>query len=144
MGQAQKLVDQLWEHFESGAVDRLHEICEPDLLTTMPGSPPLHGPQATVDVLRMYIAAFSDMKHEVLETIESEDGIAVRLRVSGTQTGAMQMPQSTLPPTGRSVVWDSENFVKIRNGRIAEWRTYYDQLEALKQLGLMTETAPVG
>jgi predicted ester cyclase len=63
--------------------------------------------------------------------------IAVRLFVRGTHTGPLNGPDGTIPATGREVVWDSVDWVKIENGKIASWNVYEDGMAFMAQLGLL-------
>jgi hypothetical protein len=46
-----------------------------------------------------------------------------------------------IPPTGRQVVWESCDYVKLDGGRLRAWHTYFDQVAFLVQLGLMPAPA---
>ncbi|HKG27378.1 MAG TPA: ester cyclase, partial [Thermomicrobiales bacterium] len=87
--------------------------------------------------------AFPNIRHQFLDSIESGDKVAVELEVTGTHIGTFRTPQGDVPATGRSVVWDSTDFVTLRDGKIASWHTYFDQMAFLAQLGLLPEPAAI-
>src|SRR3954452_12032776 len=128
MGQAKTLVDRLWATLESQRFEELGEICSPEIAVTMPGGISLRGVDQLGQVLRAYFAAFPNMRHEVIDFVEAGEKIALELRVSGSQTGTMQTPNSPIPPTGRQVIWASVDFVTIASDKIPSWHAYYDQL----------------
>jgi len=45
-------------------------------------------------------------------------------------------PFGELAATGKRVRWESVEIVRVRDGKIASWRSYFDQLEALTALGV--------
>jgi len=139
MGQARTLVDQWWTSFEADRLDDAARLCQPDVETTLPGGMRLHGTETLTAVLATFREAFPDIRHEIVDTVEAGDKIAVELKVSGTHTGPFRTPQGDVPPTGRPVVWESVDVVTVRDGKIASWHTYFDQMAFLAQLGLVPE-----
>jgi predicted ester cyclase len=90
--------------------------------------------------LEGYLAAFGGFRHEVIDWVESGDTIALELHVRGTHTGALP-PQGEVEPTGSEVLWESADYVKVREGRIRSWHVYSDNLAVMAQLGLVPATA---
>jgi predicted ester cyclase len=141
MGQAKAVVDKLWVALESQRLEDLGAICSPEIAVTMPGGIHLCGLAALGQMLGAYLAAFPDLRHEVVDVVEAGDKIALELRVTGTHTGTMQTPNGPIPATGKPVTWDSVDLVTVAGGKIASWHTYFDQLAFLGQLGLLPEPA---
>jgi hypothetical protein len=57
--------------------------------------------------------------------------------MAGTNAGPMVSPEGEMPPTGRRVGIRMAFILRVRpNGLIEEDRTYFDEAEFLKQLGL--------
>ena len=133
-------------HGKKEQLELLHTVTTPDCDVSMPGGMRVEGPEQLTSLLRAYFSAFPDFRHAIVDSVESPAGdkIAVELRITGTHTGPMQMPEGEIPATGRSVVWESVDLVTVRDGKIAAWHTYYDQLAFLQQLGLVPEPAGVG
>jgi predicted ester cyclase len=101
----------------------------------------LRGRDALLGMLSAYRTAFPDLRHDVLPHVESDNTIAIELRVSGTHTGPMQMPQGTVPATGKHVVWDSCDYIRVRGGKVHTWHVYHDSVAFLTALGLLPPTA---
>lgn len=141
MGQAKTLVDGLWAALESQRFEELGAICSPEAAIVMPGDLRLRGVDQLTQILRAYLAAFPDLRHEVVDFVEAGNKIALELRITGTHTGTMQTPNGPIPPTGRQVVWESVDFVTVVDGKIATWHAYYDQMAFLGQLGLLPAPA---
>jgi ketosteroid isomerase-like protein len=136
MGQAKDVVDRVWAAMEAGELDALQPLLDPDIEFRM-------GPEAGKGwgffrpFLEGYLRGFPDLRHEELDHVELGDTIALELLVRGTHAGPLQTPQGELPPTGRDVVWESVDYVKVRDGRIASWHVYTDSLAFMTQLGLV-------
>ncbi len=135
MGQARQLVDRYWRAFEAGDFDRVREIFSPD--SVMHGSGfSARGADEIAGVLSAYKTAFPDLRHVETSYVESGDSIAIELRVTGTMTGPMASPQGALPPTGKSLDLPASDHVTVRDGKIRTWRSYFDNMEFMRQLGL--------
>jgi steroid delta-isomerase-like uncharacterized protein len=141
MGQARQIVDQWWSMFEAGRLDETAQVCRPDVEVILPGGLRQHGPAEVIPVLAAFREAFPDIRHEVVDVVEAGDKIAIELKVIGTHTGVFITPQGDVPPTGRTVVWESVDFITLRDGLIATWHTYFDQMAFMAQLGLLPEPA---
>ena len=140
MGHAKQLTDRFWNLFETNQLGEMSELIEADCHFKMPGMD-LHGRAALLQMLTAYRTAFPDLRHTVLHHVEAGDTIAIELRVEGTHTGPMQMPQGSVPATGNKVVWESCDYVRLSNGKIGSWHVYHDSVPFLAALGLMPPSA---
>jgi ketosteroid isomerase-like protein len=132
-----QIVDTFWKTFGAHRFDELFrdliaEQCE----LVMPGMPALRGHAPIRQMFEAYARAFPDLACTPLHTIESSDTHAGEARYSGTHRGSLTTPQGDLPPTGRSVSWESADVVRIADGKIVSWHIYHDPLELLAQLGV--------
>jgi steroid delta-isomerase-like uncharacterized protein len=142
MAEAKDLIDGFWSALERHDWDAVGGRVDAQGECVMPGGMRIPGAQI-VPFLQAYVAAFPDLRHEVVDYVENGDGIAVELRVTATHTGPFHTPQGTVPATGRPMVWKSVDFIRIADGKIRSWHTYFDQLTFLQQLGLMPAPEPV-
>ena len=136
MGEAKKVVDRLWEMVEGGNTAAMVEVVDADCDVRMPGIsfkgvPPLQ------QMLATYLVAFPNLRHDVKSCVEAGDTIALELEVSGTHSGPWQVPQGTIPATGKKLVWESCDYVRVRNGKIVSWHVYHDTLPFMTALGLI-------
>lgn len=136
METAKAIVDRLWSALEAKDLVGIRELCLDSTETAMPGGVRTIGPDQLVSLLHMYNVAFPDLRHEIVNYVEAGNKIAVELRTIATHTGPMQTPNGTIPPTGKSVVWESVDMITISGDKIASWHAYFDQLAFLMQLGL--------
>jgi predicted ester cyclase len=136
MGEAKQIADRVWQIIESNQLDKLSEVMDADCHFKMPGME-FRGVGALKQALGAYLAAFPDLKHAVLHHVESGDTIALELNVTGTHTGPMVTPQGTIPATGKKVVWESCDYVRLKGGKIASWHVYHDSVPFMTALGLI-------
>jgi steroid delta-isomerase-like uncharacterized protein len=137
MGRATDIVDQWWKTFEQGDFDALAKLVAPDAEVTMPGGLRLRGPAELVPVLAAYRSGFPEMRHEIVSAVETDDAIAVELKITMAHTGVFVTPAGELPPTGKTVLLDACDVVRLSpDGTIASWHAYFDQASLMGQLGL--------
>jgi len=75
------------------------------------------------------------------EMIVKEDKIVSRWKAEGTNTGPLNTPLGTLPPTGKKVQFLGVFIIHIVNGKIVEEWLYFNQASLLQKLGF-TLTPP--
>jgi steroid delta-isomerase-like uncharacterized protein len=141
MGQAKDAIEQWWSLFEADRLEETAQVCQPDVEVWLPGGMRQHGPAEVIAALGAFREAFPGTRHEIRDLVESGNKVAVELVVTATPTGTFRTPQGDVPATGRSVVLESVDLVTLRNGKIASWHTYFDQMAFLAQLGLLPEPA---
>ncbi len=84
----------------------------------------------------MAFKAFPDW-HETIEDIIAEgDKVWVHVKATGTHTGEWL----GIPPTGNKVTSEMVDIYRIVNGKHVEGRFVTDQLDFLKQLGIIEYT----
>jgi predicted ester cyclase len=84
----------------------------------------------------MAFKAFPDW-HETIEDIMAEgDKVWIRVTTTGTHTGEWM----GIPPTGKKVTSEMVDIYRIMNGKHVEGRFITDQLNFLKQLGIIEYT----
>jgi predicted ester cyclase len=138
---AKEITDKIWGSTESDDFDGFEALLHPDGFE-------FHGVGAHISdrgemrqFIEAYKEAFPDLRHEVLDYVESGDTIALELRVRGTHRGTLRGPQGEIPATGREVLWESADYVKVRDAKVVSWHVYNDTLAFMVQLGLMPEPA---
>lgn len=136
MAQLKDLTDRFWKHFEANEPTKLDELIDDDCLFKMPGVE-MHGRAAVQGMLAGYRQAFPDLRHTVKHFVEAGDTIAIQLEVVGTHTGPMVTPDGTIPPTGKRVVWDSCDYIRVKGGKFISWQAYHDPTAFMKALGLL-------
>ena len=83
---------------------------------------------------------FSDMKVEVLNNVESGNTVVTEMKMSGVNTGDMEMPDgSKIPATGKPVEMRGCQVAEFEDGKMTKATQYYNMMTMMAQLGLMPE-----
>jgi predicted ester cyclase len=92
------------------------------------------GRQAAIDFAATYKDAFPDFFGYVEQIVAEDDFVVSRVRTFGTNTG----PVMGMPPRGRRVEirWVM-TMVRVQSGQIVEEWEVFDQLDYMRQLGVV-------
>jgi ketosteroid isomerase-like protein len=137
-GRALAVVDRFRDAFEAGRLDELEELLDPDSEVRNPFAT-MRGPAEFRAMAEAFTSAFTERSFEILDAVESGDALGVEIHVSGRHTGTFSLPDAEIPPTDERISFSEASIVRISNGRITSWHSYYDQLALMAQLGLMPE-----
>jgi predicted ester cyclase len=102
-----------------------------------------HGKLSTADeIMAIAVApfwqAFPDGAVQTTGAAEANGVITLEHLFTGTHTGPLTMPGGpTVPPTGRSIVFEACTVVRTEDGVIRSWHAYFDQMAMAAQLGLV-------
>ncbi len=80
-----------------------------------------------------YLTGFSDITFTIKDVFGMGNKIAKHWNFKGTHTGSF----FGIPATGKKVDVDGVTLVRMDNGKIAEERDFFDNLEFMQQLGLI-------
>jgi predicted ester cyclase len=111
-----------------------------DIKFEAPGFKASNAHEATAYALR-WLKGFPNGKMTVRHEVVSGPWVVQEITMEGTNTGPLDGPGGKIQPTNRKVVGHGVQVLKIEDGKIAEARIYFDQLDQMAQLGLMP--APV-
>ncbi|GIJ10631.1 ester cyclase [Micromonospora andamanensis] len=128
------LIQQQYEMLLRRDVARLPELYATDARYAMPGV--TVRPTELPALLRTWTGAFPDLRVDPLGAVRTAGGAAVEHLLTGTHTGVLHTPFGTVAPTGRDVSWEVVDVVRVRRGRIAGWRSYFDWGQLMTLLGL--------
>ncbi len=100
------------------------------------------GRAAILEFLRGDKAAFPERNVTIDVIVEQGDTIATEYTSVATNTGPLVMPDGTeLPPTGKQIETKGMELVHMRYGKIAMHHMYWDNMAAIRQLGLLPDSA---
>ena len=93
-------------------------------------------------VFKSLLQAFPDFHFEERSLVAEGDAVAAELIMSGTHTGAPDLPVlggllTGVPPTGRRVSVENIHIYRFQDGVIADHRAVRDDLGLMQQLGLL-------
>ena len=84
-----------------------------------------------------WLSMMSDMKVEILNSVESGNCVAVEMRMTGVNTGELMMPDGTkVPATGKSVEMHGCNVIEFDGEKMSKSTQYYSMMSMMAQLGL--------
>jgi ketosteroid isomerase-like protein len=114
-------------------------LCTEDVVWTDPSAPePFAGRAGVREFVRLTVDAFPDL--HIVETspprwIPASATVLSPYRMTGTMLG----PMDVFAPTGRRVCVDGVDEWTFRGELLCGYRTYYDTIDAARQLGIMPE-----
>jgi predicted ester cyclase len=119
---------------EQGNLDAVDEMYTEDVVEHTPMGD-FSGREAIKDGFRMIHEAVPDYTVTLEDIVAAGDTVAVRLTERGTHTGTLL----GIDPTGNEFEHQTMAFLRIEQGRVAEWWVLPDNLGLLKQLGAFPE-----
>ena len=145
MTSARELAGRAWAAVEAGRIDDLEPLFSPDADFSVAGAAGT-GVAHVRAVFGRHHEGYPDLRHEVVDAVESADGQAVALRLAFTATHARELrgPFGPIAPTGRHLRWTSSDHVRARDGRIVSWHAQFDRLALLQQVGQTDGLAAAG
>jgi predicted ester cyclase len=90
-----------------------------------------------------WLKAFPDGKMTVRTEITSGPWVVQEILMEGTHTAPLESPTGTIAPTFKKVKGYGVQLLRVENGKVAEARIYFDQLDQMQQLGLIPAPATV-
>jgi steroid delta-isomerase-like uncharacterized protein len=110
------------------------EDCE---VIDIPSGMTSYGPDGYKQLILFFVDGFPDSRVEITNLFATEDQAVVEFIGRGTNTGPLHMPTGDLPPTGQPVELRFCDVYRIENGKIVNYRSYYDALSFMQQLGFI-------
>ena len=135
----QKVADKITKTLNSADPVAVANLYAPDAVMIQPDtSEPVRGRDALLKYYQMMFRAVPDWKINFSLVAFHGDTIICEGVGSGTFTGPLSTPEGDVPPTGKKITIKTVFFGKINaDGLIAEDRSYFDNLDYMKQLGLI-------
>jgi predicted ester cyclase len=131
--QNKALVHQFAERLNARDLEGALTLCGPNYIehAAYKGMPA--GVEAVRAFFHMLFAGFPDVQTTLLDTIAEGDKVVLRASSEGTHTG----PYLGTPPTGRRAKWSFIDIHRIADGKIVEHWVEADQMDLMRQLGLV-------
>ena len=122
------------EVINEGKLDVAAEVTTPTTQVHVPFAHPGHGTPGLQKIASGLREGFPDIRVEIDEIVDSGDNVFVRWHTSRqTHTGVYR----GLPPTGKEVRVTALQWFRLENGRIVEFWLEMDQLNAVRQMGVV-------
>jgi steroid delta-isomerase-like uncharacterized protein len=133
------VVRRLFEVWNTGELDEIEQLYAVDYVADYrPHAPLQHGHDAIKGMVQRAHVAFPDYHEELEEMIAEGDKVVVRHTITGTQLGQW----GPLPPTGKPVRFEEIVILRFADGKVVEQRGVVDNLNALRQLGVVPTPPP--
>ncbi|MCH9028313.1 MAG: ester cyclase [Bacteroidetes bacterium] len=132
------LVDKYNSVWETGNVDELDAIFDPNFVRHADASTSAEGLDALKKMIKDFHTAYSDKKLVSEEEIYTKDKFVGRWTFTATNTGPGEMA-----PTGKTIKIWGINIIHFENGKIVEEWDGYDNQTFMEQLGF-TMVSPSG
>jgi steroid delta-isomerase-like uncharacterized protein len=84
------------------------------------------------------LTGFPGIQYTLVTSVADGDAVALRFSVEGVHTGDFR----GLAPTGETITWNHSTFARVACGRISEMWAEIDQLDRLREFGILTEEGP--
>ena len=130
---------QFYDRLNAGDVDGFAALIADDMIEheKIEGLPQTK--EGVIQFFEMFRAAFSDLRMEAEDIIESGDKAWARIRVTGTNDGEFM----GMPATGKSVDLQAVDIVRFNaEGTAAEHWGVTDTMTMMQQLGVVPEGPP--
>jgi ketosteroid isomerase-like protein len=114
-----------------------------DIKFEAPGGVHLNNTHDATAYAMRWLKGFPNGKMTVRHEIVSGPWIIQEFTMEGVHAGPLEGPMGIVPPTHKKVVSKGVQILRVEDGRIAEARLYYDQLDYMSQLGLIPTPALV-
>jgi len=136
-----KVADKIISTINGGDPGAITNLYTQDAVMIQSNEPePVRGHAALLKSYQGLLRAFPGMRVEFPSIMFSGDTIISEGVCRGTFTGPMATPDGEVAPTGKSFKFPMVFLAKISpDGLIAEDRSYFDNLDFIKQLGLIKQ-----
>jgi steroid delta-isomerase-like uncharacterized protein len=126
-------IRRVFDALNRGDLDGWEALLDDSYVVHFPGVPTPLPRAAARQVFEQFFIGFPGLQHTVEDVWATDDRVALRLTIRGTQTGTFQ----GMPPSGKEIAIESINMVRMADGRPVEHWIQYDALGMLQQLGAM-------
>jgi uncharacterized protein (TIGR02246 family) len=141
MSSNRKAYERWVQLYNAGDLEGLADsFTEDGILVTPDGT--AQGRAAILEIMNRGKAAFPDYAVTIDVMVEQGDTIAAEWTWAATNTGPLVRPDGTeMPPTGKRVESKGMDLTQMRDGKLAVYHMYYDNMARAGQLGLLPESA---
>ncbi len=139
MADALQAAKDFIDAFNSHDAQRIREGCADNVVFEAPGGVRVEGPDAATEFGMSFIRAFPDVRLTLRNVFESDGWVAFEAEYEGTHHNTLEGPGGAIPATNRRATGRAAEILRIEDGKVAEERLYFDQLDMLTQLGVLEQ-----
>jgi uncharacterized protein len=124
-----EIVKAAFDAWLRGDIDSMLELVDPEIVVVQPSDLPdavtQHGRAGVLSAIAAWPEEWDDFEIEIVRIVDAGDRVAVRTHQRGRGKGS-----------GVAVEGETWFVFGFRNGRVAEWRMFGEEREALQAAGL--------
>lgn len=143
MPEVKDTTDRFVTAFNAHDETALNSLHAADIKFNAPGGFKATNAKEATAYAMTWLKAFPDGKMKVRSEITSGPWVVQEIAMEGTHTAPLESPNGPIAPTHKKVVGYGVQILKVEDGKIAEARIYFDQLDQMSQLGLIPAPAKV-
>lgn len=126
------------EGVNSGNLDVFDTVAAPDVVYNGATVGDENGLAALKRIYGEALTGFPGIQYVLLTSVGGGDTVAVRYLVEGVHSGEFR----GLEPTGNTITWNHSAFARVACGQITEMWAEVNQLDRLRQFGVLAEAGP--
>ena len=134
-----KIAKEAVETFNKGDWDRSMALLGTGVYNEVGTGRQLRGKAEILPALQGWKKAMPDVKGTVTSAFASGNKAVLEVTWEGTQTGPMEGPGGTLPPSGKRQKTPAAWVFEFEGDKIKESRQYFDMMSLMHQLGAMPQ-----
>jgi len=135
MGDARETVEQFYALFASGDMAAATKLFDASCITLMPSGALSQSEHEAMG--HAFKAGIPDAHMDIDHVVESGEEVVVLGHFRGKQSGDLHSPGGTIPASGRDLDLRFVDYFEVRDGKIVDHQTIFDQMEMLGQLGAL-------
>lgn len=135
MGAALDAVNQFYDSFAKGDMAAADEVFADDCKFEMPPGPLNKAEHRAMG--EAFMAGLPDAHMVIDHALDGGHEVFVEGRFIGTHSGDLVSPDGTIPESGNKVELRFADYFQVANGKVTNHRTYWDQVDMMRQLGAM-------
>ncbi len=143
MPEVKETTDRFVAAFNAHDESALHALHAEDIKFNAPGGFKANNAKDATAFAMTWLKAFPDGKMKVRSEITSGPWVVQEILMEGTHTAPLESPTGAIPATHKKVTGYGVQLLRVEDGKIAEARIYFDQLDQMTQLGLIPTPATV-
>ena len=122
------------EIYNRGNYGRIEEFVSDDfVMHSLNPKREIHGAEGARNFIIAFRTAFPDIKFTIKDQFAEGDKVVTHFIAEGTHQGSFE----GIPPTGKSFKVSAIDIDYIKNGRVSDCWSNFDELSLLQQLGIL-------
>jgi predicted ester cyclase len=127
---ARRILEEVWN---KGNLKVLDEFVAPGAPSHDPNNVIAPGPEGLKQIASLYRSAMPDLRFTIEQELTDGDYVVQRVTATGTQKGDLP----GIPATGKRATVTGVIVTRLKDGKVVEGWSQFDQLGLLQQLGVI-------